>query len=102
MVEQTSIVVQAEQERANYSLLLRVTEAADDAVRGSLLLHLDHRPLPRAIFKVAPLRDDPVERTSAAAQPAESCVAVAGHGRHMQSRCLVRRKEPLELIAAFG
>ena len=66
MVEQALVIVEAEQERADFLLLLGVAEAADHAIGGALLLDLDHRPLARAIFEVHPLGDHAVERSAAA------------------------------------
>src|SRR5699024_1860131 len=49
MIEPAFIVVEAEQERPHNLLRFGVTETPDDAVRSSLLLHLDHRPFARTI-----------------------------------------------------
>ena len=101
MVEQAVIIVEPEQQRADLFLLFGIAEAADDAVRGALLLDLDHRPLARAIVVVEALGDHAVERAAAAFQPGESGIPVGGDGRQMHARHRVLCEEALQCLAPF-
>ena len=87
MVELALVVVEAEQQRPDFLLLLGIAEAADDAVGGALLLDLDHRPLAGAVFLIGPLGDRRRRaRRRCARASCERGVAVAGHRRKMQAR----------------
>src|SRR5512146_424473 len=77
VIEQAPLVIEAQQEGADYLLLLSVEESADDAVSRALLFHLDHRALAGAIFEVAPLGDDAVERSATALEPGYCGLSVA-------------------------
>ena len=83
-------------------LLFCIAKAADHAVGGALLLHLDHRPFARAIFEIGALGDDTVERATAALQPGECRIPVARHRRQLQAGYDIRTEEVLQLLAAFG
>src|SRR5947209_18779097 len=99
MIEQPFIVVEAEQQRTDDPLLFGVAEPAGDAVGGTLLLDLDHRPLARAVALVGALVDYAVEGAAAAFQPADGLGSVAGHGRQLTAGRLVRAEAYFELLA---
>src|SRR5437764_987962 len=101
MMEQSGIVVEPKQQRADNRPVLRVAEPADDAVGGALLLDLDHRPLARAVFEIGALGDDSVERAAAALQPTDRHVPVAGHRRQLEAGSPVFSKELYQLPPAL-
>ena len=63
MVQLAGVVVKAEQERADHrpGPVLVPAEACDHAVRGALVLHLQHRPLVRLIGLLGALGHDSVQ-----------------------------------------
>src|SRR5688572_30028529 len=69
-MQQTVPVVDAEQERTDDWLLLRVAESADDAIGGAKRLDLLHpRALPGLIRQIHSLCDDSVQARPAALEP---------------------------------
>src|SRR6476661_3949544 len=70
MVQQSALVVETEQQRADDLPLRRVAKAADHALGGALVLHLLHPVAVAALVRqVEPLRDDAVESTADGAEP---------------------------------
>ena len=63
MVERALVVIQAQQQRPDVGSrpVLVPPETGDDAVRGALVLDLEHRPLAWLVGRVEPLGDDPVK-----------------------------------------
>ena len=88
-MELAVVVEQAEQQRADVRAgpVLVPAEAGDDAVRGALVLDLEHRPLAWLVGRVEPLRDDPVE--TGALEPVEPVggeVPLPRRGREVDRR----------------
>ena len=70
MVQHALAVEQAQQQRAHDALAQLVpAEPGDDAVRGPLVLDLEHRTLARLIRRIEALGDDAVE--AGALEPVE-------------------------------
>jgi hypothetical protein len=65
------VIVESEQQRAHDRFAFVVAETADNDVRGAVILDLLHAAaVARAIFEVAALGDDAVERRADALEPA--------------------------------
>ena len=69
MVQASRLIVKAEQERGDATAVLRSAEASNDAIRGPVLFHFEHRALARAVRIVDPLGDNAVQRSAALRQP---------------------------------
>ena len=99
MMEDAGVVVEAEKERADRlgAALLGAhvpAKAGDDAVGGTHVLDLLHRPLARLVGRVERLGDDAVEAGALElAQPRRGDVAVVRHRRQVERR--PRRAEKL-------
>ena len=79
MVEDTLVVVHPEQQRADDAAALVPAEPCDDAVRGALVLDLQHDALVLAVRLVDALGDHPVETGALeAGEPVGCDVAVLG------------------------
>ncbi len=109
VVELAMIVVQAEQQRADFPALLGVAEAADDAVGGADALDLDHAgALAGCVLAVEALGDNAVEPMGgAAADPALRGGKVGSRRRKMNAslargRFEIGSREFLERHATGG
>ena len=79
MIQQTLVVVEAGQQRADKVFLFEIAKACDDAIRGALLLNLFHAgALAGLIGNVLTLRNDAVE-TYTHVEPSAREGKVAGH-----------------------
>src|SRR5688572_19984319 len=101
MVQDALIVVEAEQQRPDLSLLFGIAKATHHAVRGAQLLHLDHCPLAEPVRLIEPLGDDPVQRAAAALQPAERDATIRCDRRKKKALCGVGLVERLERLSAI-
>src|SRR5262249_38527143 len=82
VMEQTSVVVEAEQQRADNVAMRRITEAADHAVSRALGFDLHHAAtLAREIRRLEFLGDDAVEIAADAAKPAPRLPELRGARR---------------------
>ena len=70
MIEPAASIVEPEEERADFLAAGAVTEAADHAVCGAVLLHLHHRAFAGDIRSVAQLGHHAVKRSAALLEPA--------------------------------
>ena len=78
VMEQASVVVEAEQKGTDDARTAGITETANHAVDGSNPLDLHHRrPFPRGIGRIATLRDDSVQVAAGFFKPL-SCLAKIG------------------------
>src|SRR5436190_3201810 len=96
MMEQAPLIIEAKQERADFLFLLRIAKAADDTVRGALLLDLDHCPLARLVGLLRPLGDDAVECPTAPFEPAQRNLAASRRRRKLKAGNHVLRKEAFQ------
>ena len=69
MIELAVIIVKPKQERGNVATLLHPSEAAYDAIRAPMLLHLQHGTFPATVRLVQPFRHDAVQSPAARRQP---------------------------------
>src|SRR6516162_5619706 len=85
MLQHPSVVVQAEQQRADCIVAALVpTEARDDTVGRARMLHLDHRALARQVRAGLQLRNHTVQtRAFEAREPVERQRSITCHGREM-------------------
>src|SRR6516225_9201859 len=88
MLQHPSVVVQAEQQRADCVLAALVpTEARHDTVSRARMLHLDHRALARVVRAGLQLRNHTVQtRAFEAREPVERKGSIACYGCEMQRR----------------
>ena len=62
MIEQSGVIIQAEQERADFIRFALVAKATDDAIGCAKALDLDYRADARLIRRIEPLGDNAVRR----------------------------------------
>jgi len=98
VVQLAAVVVEARKQRTHAVAVLVHAITGDHAVDRALVLHLQHRALPRLIGARDRLGDDAVEaRALEPLEPVGGDVAVGGRRRQEQRR-LGRAEQPLELL----
>ena len=81
MIEPAGVVVEAEEERADERLAGGVAEAADHAIGGADVLHLEHGADLGLVEPVEALADDAVDRAAGPGEPGLRLDRIAGVGR---------------------
>ena len=104
MIELAVLVVEAEQQRADFGAVALVPEAADDTVGGAQAFHFQHRADARLVGAVSAFGDDAVGGTvSRRRKPALSLGKVGREGRQYHlSRTGILLCEAFECATALG
>src|SRR5262245_34965932 len=101
MVESAGVVVEAEQQRADLPACPLIAKAADDAVRRSDVLHLEHGALAGAVGGVHALGDHPIEIAAGGAEPFPGLLDIGGDRRQAEDGGTGGEVELLESAAAL-
>ncbi len=103
MVECALLIIETQQQGADDLLLLRIAEAADNAIRRPQLLDLDHPAFARLVDAVTRLGDDAVDRAAGMLQPFQRLAPLGrARGKPQPIRPASHAEKLLQRGAAVG